>query len=150
MKLHELKRSKGFKDKARRLGRGDATKGNYSGKGHKGQKARNRKNIKPFFEGGQTSLVQRMPKAKGFKRHYKLIDVYAVINVSALEKDTRISGEVTKASLKARWSKLGTGTRKSPVCISCSSTLALNINSISSNVSMRGLRENLLILTSVL
>jgi len=101
MKLHELKRSKGFKDKARRLGRGDATKGNYSGKGHKGQKARNRKNIKPFFEGGQTSLVQRMPKAKGFKRHYKLIDVYAVINVSALEKDTRISGEVTKASLKA-------------------------------------------------
>ena len=40
MKLHALQKSKGFKDKARRLGRGDASKGNYSGKGHKGQKAR--------------------------------------------------------------------------------------------------------------
>ncbi|MDR0369975.1 MAG: 50S ribosomal protein L15 [Candidatus Peribacteria bacterium] len=101
MKLHTLEKSKGFKDKARRLGRGDASKGNYSGKGHKGQKARSGKSVKPFFEGGQTSIVQRMPKAKGFKRYYKLVDIYAVVNVSSLDKDERITGEVTKAALKA-------------------------------------------------
>jgi len=100
MKLHALQRSKGFKDKARRLGRGDATKGNYSGKGHKGQKARSGSSVRPFFEGGQTSVVQRMPKAKGFKRYYKLVDTYAVVNVSALEKDERITTEVSKALLK--------------------------------------------------
>lgn len=101
MKLHELQRSKGFKEKTRRLGRGDATKGNYSGKGHKGQKARSGKSVRPFFEGGQTSIVQRMPKAKGFKRYYKLVDIYAVVNVGSLEKDARITTEVTKAALKA-------------------------------------------------
>ena len=101
MKLHALQKSKGFKDKARRLGRWDASKGNYSGKGHKGQKARSGKSVRPFFEGGQTSIVQRMPKAKGFKRYYKLVDTYAVVNVSALEKDERITTEVTKVALKA-------------------------------------------------
>ena len=101
MKLHALQKSKGFKDKSRRLGRGDASKGNYSGKGHKGQKARSGKSVRPFFEGGQTSIVQRMPKAKGFKRYYKLVDTYAVVNVSALDKDERITTEVTKATLKS-------------------------------------------------
>ena len=99
MKLHELKKSKGFKDKARRLGRGNASKGNYSGKGHKGQKARAGAKIRPSFEGGQTSIVQRMPKMKGFKRYYKLVERYEVINVSSLEKDVRISSEVTKEVL---------------------------------------------------
>jgi len=32
MKLHQLEKSKWFKDKARRLGRWNASKGNYSGK----------------------------------------------------------------------------------------------------------------------
>jgi large subunit ribosomal protein L15 len=100
MKLHTLQRSKGFKDKARPLGRGDASKGNTSGKGHKGQKARSGKSLPLFFEGGQTSLVQRMPKAKGFKRYYKLVDSYDVINVSAFENDTRITTEVNKEILK--------------------------------------------------
>jgi large subunit ribosomal protein L15 len=100
MKLHTLQRSKGFKDKARPLGRGDASKGNTSGKGHKGQKARSGKSLPPFFEGGQTSLVQRMPKAKGFKRYYKLVDTYEVINLSTLEKDTKITTEVNKEILK--------------------------------------------------
>jgi large subunit ribosomal protein L15 len=101
MKLHELQKSKGYKDKSRRLGRGNATKGNYSGKGHKGQKARSGKTLPINFEGGQTSITMRMPKAKGFKRYYKLVDTYEVINVSALEKDVRITSEVTKATLKA-------------------------------------------------
>jgi len=102
MKIHELKKSTWLKDKARRLGRWNATKGNTSGKGHKGQKARSGYSAKPFFEGGQTSIVQRLPKAKWFKRHDKLVDTYAVINLSRLEKDDRITKdmEITKFKLK--------------------------------------------------
>ncbi len=108
MKLHTLEKSKGFKDKARRLGRGDASKGNYSGKGHKGQKARSGTSVRLFFEGGQTSIVQRMPKARGFKRYYKLVDTYTVINVGDLEKNPMIAGEITKEVLKkARYIKKG-------------------------------------------
>jgi large subunit ribosomal protein L15 len=101
MKLHTLQKSKGFKDKARRLGRGNASKGNYSGKGHKGQKARTGVHLPQFFEGGQTPLTMRMPKAKGFKRYYKLVDTYKVVNVASLEKDSRITAEVTKETLKS-------------------------------------------------
>ena len=102
MKIHELKRSTWLKDKARRLGRWDATKGNYSGKGHKWQKARSGYSAKPFFEWGQTSIVQRLPKAKWFKRHDKLVDTYAVVNLWNLEKDERIAKdmEITKFKLK--------------------------------------------------
>ena len=80
MKLHQLEKSKWFKDKARRLGRWNASKGNYSGKWLKGQKARSGRSVRPFFEWGQTPVVMRMPKAKGFKRADKWIDKYVVIN----------------------------------------------------------------------
>jgi len=99
MKLNTLEKSKGFKDKSRRAGRG-AYGGNYSGKGYKGQKARSGKGLRPWFEGGQTSIVMRMPKARGFKRYYKLVDEYIVINVCTLEADERITNEVTKEILK--------------------------------------------------
>ena len=101
MELHALQRSKGYKEKARQLGRGNASKGNYSGKGHKGQKSRSGASVRPFFEGGQTSIVQRMPKAKGFKRYYKLVTKYSIVNVSSLDQDKNITKEVTKAVLKA-------------------------------------------------
>lgn len=100
MKLHQLEKSKWFKDKARRLGRWNASKGNYSGKWLKGQKARSGRSVRPFFEWWQTPVVMRMPKAKGFKRADKWIDKYVVINVSALEQDTAFTTEVTKANLK--------------------------------------------------
>ncbi len=100
MKLHQLEKSKWFKEKARRLGRWNASKGNYSGKWLKGQKARSGRSVRPFFEWGQTPVVMRMPKAKGFKRADKWIDKYVIINVSTLEKDASIKTEVNKANLK--------------------------------------------------
>ncbi|PZM87615.1 MAG: 50S ribosomal protein L15 [candidate division SR1 bacterium] len=97
MKLHSLVRSKGLKDKLNRRGRGNASgRGNFSGRGCNGQKSRSGHSMKPFFEGGQTSVVQRMPKARGFKRYYKLVDVVEVVNLSALEKDVRITSLVNK------------------------------------------------------
>jgi len=105
MKIHELKRSTWLKTKARRLGRWNATKWNTSGKGHKWQKARSGYSSKPFFEGWQTSVVQRLPKMRWFKRHNKLINDYITINLGNLEKDERISKdmEITKFKLKELW-----------------------------------------------
>jgi large subunit ribosomal protein L15 len=105
MKLYELERSTGLKDKARRLGRWNATKGTTAGKGSKGQKSRSGYSAKPFFEWGQTSIVQRLPKAKGFTRNDKLRDTYAVINLGSLEKDEKITKdmEITKFKLKELW-----------------------------------------------
>ena len=65
MKIHQLQRSKGLKNKQVRVGRGNATgTGNYSGRGLKGQKSRSGHSMKPFFEGGQTSITMRLPKAR--------------------------------------------------------------------------------------
>ncbi|MDO4713139.1 MAG: 50S ribosomal protein L15 [bacterium] len=100
MKLHSLVRSKGLKDKLNRRGRGNASgRGNFSGRGCNGQKSRSGHSMKPFFEGGQTSVVQRMPKHRGFKRYYKLVDTIEVVNLAALEKDERITSMVNKELL---------------------------------------------------
>jgi large subunit ribosomal protein L15 len=62
-KLNLFPRTKPFTKT--RLGRGIGSgKGKTCGKGTKGQKARSGVSIK-FFEGGQTSLVRRLPK-RGF------------------------------------------------------------------------------------
>lgn len=102
MKLHELTRSKGLKTKARRKGRWNASKGNTAGRGYNGQKSRSGASISPAFEWGQTPLVQRMPKLRWFKRYFKLLDDYAVVNLGNLEKDERVQKEVTKALLIER------------------------------------------------
>ena len=106
MKIHQLIKSKGLRDKARRLGRGNATgTGNYSGRGLKGQKSRSGHGHRAFFEWGQTSIVQRLPKARGFTRYYKLVDTYEVVNLGKLNLDKRVTDtmEISKASLKQLW-----------------------------------------------
>lgn len=58
--------------KAKRVGRGNAAGGGTTaGRGTKGQKARtgSNSNLPRTFIGGSTSLVQRLPKFKGFKSH---------------------------------------------------------------------------------
>lgn len=103
MKLHTLKRSKWIVSKSKRLGRGNGSwKGNYSTKGLKWQKARSGSWMKPFFEWGQTSIVQRIPKARWFKRYFKLIKDVEIVNLGALELDDRITDwmEITKSLLK--------------------------------------------------
>jgi len=52
-----------------------------------------------FFEGGQTPLVQRIPKMKGFKRYFKHIEDWAIVNIENLEADTRVTKLVNKEVL---------------------------------------------------
>lgn len=80
---HSLKPNFGARKKSRAIGRGDGSgRGSFSGHGGKGQTARSGGNLKPGFEGGQTPLIRRLPKLKGFKNCTR-ID-YQIANVSIL------------------------------------------------------------------
>lgn len=64
MQIHEI--SSGDRQKRKRIGRG-GRRGTYSGRGNKGQKARSGAHVNPLFEGGRSSLVDRLKKVRGFK-----------------------------------------------------------------------------------
>jgi len=97
MKVHDLQPPPGSKTPRRRVGRGIAGKGGKTaGRGTKGQGARN--NISPRFEGGQTPLHRRTPKAKGFKNPFRV--EYAVVNLDTL--DSMEGDEITPDTLRAR------------------------------------------------
>jgi large subunit ribosomal protein L15 len=97
MKIHDLKPAAGSKRAPRRVGRGIGGKGGKTaGRGSKGQGARN--TVSPRFEGGQTPLHRRTPKAKGFTNPFRV--EYHVVNLTTLE--TFDAGtEVTPESLRA-------------------------------------------------
>ena len=84
MKLHELSPAAGSKKEVKRIGRGAGSgQGKTAGKGHKGQKARAGRGMRPGFEGGQMPLQRRLPK-RGFNNIFAT--EYATIKVSDLEK----------------------------------------------------------------
>ena len=84
MKLHELSPAEGSKKAVKRIGRGPAYgQGKTAGKGHKGQKARAGRGMRPGFEGGQMPLQRRIPK-RGFNNIFA--KEIAAVNVSALDK----------------------------------------------------------------
>lgn len=83
MKLHELKPNQGSAKARKRVGRGNASgHGTFSCRGCKGQNARTGGGVRPGFEGGQTPLIMRMPKLKGFKSPNRVS--YQVVNLSKL------------------------------------------------------------------
>ncbi|MDG6093904.1 50S ribosomal protein L15 [Acetobacter sp. AN02] len=83
MNLNELRDNDGARYRKKRLGRGIGSgKGKTSGKGVKGQKAREGVSLNGF-EGGQLPLYRRMPK-RGFKNIFR--KVYAPVNLDAVEK----------------------------------------------------------------
>ncbi len=75
----------GARHKERRKGRGPgSTQGKTSGRGFKGQKARQGGNIsKLHFQGGQTPIQRRLPK-RGFRVPFPLQTV--ALNVTVLER----------------------------------------------------------------
>lgn len=84
MKLHELAPNPGAKKERKRLGRGIGSGlGKTSGKGHKGQNARAGGGVRPGFEGGQTSLLRKLPK-KGFSNEPFRVR-YLPVNVETLD-----------------------------------------------------------------
>jgi large subunit ribosomal protein L15 len=69
----------------KRVGRGSsAGGGSTAGRGNKGQKQRTGGNVPAYFEGGQTPLIRRLTKRRGFKSHRKF--QVARINLKDLDK----------------------------------------------------------------
>ncbi len=82
MKLQELSPAPGSVRDVKRIGRGHGSgQGKTAGKGHKGQKARAGRGMRPGFEGGQMPLQRRIPK-RGFVNIFATN--YATVNVAAL------------------------------------------------------------------
>lgn len=89
MRLHEIKQTHARRT-SKRLGRGNGSgKGTYSGKGVKGQKARTgaNSNIPRTFIGGSTTLMQRLPKLKGFRSSATKATTVNVARLSQYFKD---------------------------------------------------------------
>ncbi len=74
----------GATKEAKRIGRGHGSgQGKTAGKGHKGQKARAGRGMRPSFEGGQMPMARRIPK-RGF--HNIFASEIVAVNVGSLEK----------------------------------------------------------------
>ena len=103
LKLNELRDNPGARPKFKRLGRGIGSgKGKTSGKGVKGQKAREGVALNGF-EGGQLPIYRRLPK-RGFKNIFRV--EFAPVNLGTIEKALESgklpAGEpVTEDSLRA-------------------------------------------------
>lgn len=98
MKLHELTPAVGSKSEVKRVGRGPGSgNGKTAGKGHKGQKARAGRGVRPGFEGGQMPLQRRLPK-RGFNNIFA--SKIVTVNVSDLEKRFADGDVVDAAALK--------------------------------------------------
>jgi len=93
MQIHQLKIRK--KKKVKKIGRG-GKRGTYSGRGMKGQKSRSGAKTDPLFEGGRSSLIERLKKIRGFKsRSPKKFN----INLNNLDKKFKSGDVITAESL---------------------------------------------------
>ena len=98
MNLHELGPAKGSRKRRKRIGRGPGSgHGKTSGKGHKGLLARSggRSRQAGGFEGGQMSLIRRVPK-HGFTNVFR--KEYSIVNLKSLS-DLIVSGTITPQTL---------------------------------------------------
>ena len=93
MQIHELKVAK--KKLRKRIGRGGKT-GTTAGRGSNGQKSRTGSSVDPLFEGGRSTLLERMKKVRGFKSiHPKK----HTVTLSDLERALSPGDVVTRALL---------------------------------------------------
>lgn len=68
MRIDEITKNITTTKSSKRVGRGPGSgSGKTAGRGTKGQKSRTGGSIPIHFEGGQTPLVKRIPKKKGFR-----------------------------------------------------------------------------------
>jgi large subunit ribosomal protein L15 len=82
--LDRLSPRPGAKRSKKRAGRGPGSgRGKTAGTGVKGQGTRSGQKIKPWFEGGQMPLTQRVPK-RGFTNNFR--KQVEIVNVSELAR----------------------------------------------------------------
>ncbi len=98
MKLHDLRPDAGATRKRKRVGRGTGSgRGKTAGRGTKGQNARSGGGVRQGFEGGQLSLIRRLPKMRGFVNRFKV--TYTPVNLDHLGERFEADAQVTPTSL---------------------------------------------------
>jgi len=98
MKLHDLRPNKGATRKRKRVGRGIAAgQGKTSGRGTKGTGARKGGGKRAFHEGGQLSIVRRLPFKRGFNNIFRI--EYQEVNLDKLDEGFSKKGDVTPTTL---------------------------------------------------
>lgn len=126
LSLNNLPKTSG--KKKTRVGRGNSSAGNYSGRGMKGQRARSGGKGGLKLRGLKQSMMAQ-PKNRGFSSPHAKAQA---VNLAALEKAFDAGAEVTPASLKEKG--LVTSTEK-PVKIlgvgTLSKKLTINVNAAS-------------------
>lgn len=95
LSLHTIQPKKGSKQGKKRIGRGLASKGTYSGRGVKGQRARSggRAGLDLF---GIRKLILSTPKLRGFKNTREKAEV---VNVEVLAKHFKDGSKISPKQL---------------------------------------------------
>ena len=115
MQANQLRPAKGARHARKRIGRGNASgHGTFSGRGGKGQYARN--TVRRDFEGGQTPMLRRLPSKRGFTNPFRI--AYQPVNLRDLarfEAGTEVTPEALRdagilTSIKKPVKILATGT----------------------------------------
>lgn len=97
--LNTLAPAAGAKHRKKIVGRGTGSgRGRTSTRGHKGQKARSGSGKMSYFEGGQMSIVRRIPK-RGFNNKI-FATRYEIVNLSSIEAKFDAGAEISAESLK--------------------------------------------------
>ncbi len=97
--LNTLSPAQGAKHRRKIVGRGVGSgHGRTSTRGSKGQKARSGDGKMSWFEGGQMSIVRRMPK-RGFS-HAAFRKEYEIVNLSSIEAKFDAGAEINAETLK--------------------------------------------------
>jgi large subunit ribosomal protein L15 len=124
MQAHQLKPAPGSKHARKRIGRGNAAgQGTYSGRGLKGQKSRAGNKPRRYFEGGQTRMMKRLPRRRGFTNLFRV--GYQAVNLTDLtrfEAGSEVTPEMLKEtrvlrSLRTPIKVLGTGEMDRPLTV---------------------------------
>ena len=99
MRQDELSPAPNSKKDRKRVGRGNGSgHGTYSGRGCKGQQSRSGSKLRPGFEGGQTPLIKRLPRKRGFVNIFRT--EYSTVNINKLNI-FEAGSEVTPETLVA-------------------------------------------------
>ncbi|MCH7801033.1 MAG: 50S ribosomal protein L15 [Chloroflexi bacterium] len=100
MYQHTIKSPNGARRPRKRVGRGDGSgSGSYSGRGVKGQKSRSGGGVKHGFQGGQLSLLKRLPSMRGFTNIFR--QEYSIVNLDQLSvfpADTEVTPDMMVAA----------------------------------------------------
>ncbi|KJJ84341.1 Ribosomal protein L15, bacterial-type [Candidatus Omnitrophus magneticus] len=99
VKIGNIKKPLGIIKKNKRKGRGIGSgRGKTSGRGSKGAKARSGSGgFYLGFEGGQMSLVRRLPKrgfTNKFKKEWAIVNIGSIAKLSNLEKDAIVNRDI--------------------------------------------------------